>query len=74
MNYKKFMSISGLSNLLINIGLILSILNLYFIYTSKKALPQGACAINNNREFIILSICITLVGLVLSFFSKKETK
>lgn len=61
-----------LSDLLINLGLVMSIISFLMIYISRKNLPSGVCPIDENRTILYLSIGISLVGLLLSFKGKKN--
>lgn len=71
--YIRKLSIKKLSNYLINIGIVLSIINIVMIYISRSTLPEGVCPIDENNNFILLSIGVSGLGLVLSFFDK-DTK
>lgn len=71
--YKRKLTIKNISNYLINIGIVLSVVNLILIYISRSRLPEGVCPIDNNNNFILLSIGISGVGLILSFFDR-DTK
>ncbi|MBS5939940.1 hypothetical protein E5347_13430 [Clostridium sartagoforme] len=71
--YIRKLSIKKLSNYLINIGIVLSILNIVMIYISRSTLPEGVCPIDENNNFILLSIGVSGLGLILSFFDS-DTK
>ena len=71
--YIRKLSIKKLSNYLINIGIVLSILNIVMIYISRSTLPEGVCPIDENNNFILLSIGVSGLGLILSFFDR-DTK
>ena len=71
--YIRKLSIKKLSNYLINIGIVLSILNIVMIYISRSTLLEGVCPIDENNNFILLSIGVSGLGLILSFFDS-DTK
>lgn len=68
--YIRKLSIKKLSNYLINIGIVLSIINIVMIYISRSTLPEGVCPIDENNNFILLSIGVSGLGLILSFFDR----
>lgn len=71
--YSGKLNIKKLSNYLINIGILLSLLNIVVIYISRSTLPEGVCPIDENNNFILLSIGVSGLGLILSFFDR-DTK
>lgn len=66
-------NIKKISDYLINIGIGLSLLTFYLIYNTEKGLPDGVCPISNNNRWVILSISISLLGVILSFLSKDKS-
>lgn len=70
--YIKNLSIKNISDYLINIGILLCVINLILLYISRSRLPEGVCPINENNSLILLSIVISSIGLVLSFFNKDK--
>ncbi|MDU5111964.1 MAG: hypothetical protein E6248_16120 [Clostridium sp.] len=72
--YNGNLNIKKLSNYLINIGIVLSVLNIVLIYISRSRLPEGVCPIDENNNFILLSIGISGLGLILSFFDRDTKK
>lgn len=57
------------SDILFYLGLIVGGYGFLQIYISKRGLPEGACPIESNIEFIALAILLFMVSLTLSFIS-----
>lgn len=67
---KMKINIDKVADYLMNIGIILCIFNLYLIYDAKNALPPGVCPINYNTGWLLLSIGISVLGLILPLLNK----
>lgn len=59
------------SNILINIGLVLSIISIFLVVKSRINLPPGVCPVENYSLLLYLSIGTSLLGLLLSFIKTK---
>jgi hypothetical protein len=71
---KKQKAMSLISNLLLGIGAVLSVLVITLSITTRASLPPGVCPIDNNRPLIYVAIAILAVSFVLSLDADKLKK
>jgi len=60
--------VSLISNLLLAIGMLISVVVLVKAYVFTSDLPAGTCPLTLSRPWLYGSIALLLVSLVLSFF------
>lgn len=66
--------ISLISNVLLAIGVLISVFVLAKAYLFSGELPAGTCPLTLNRPWLYGAIALLLLSLILSFFEPKKQK
>jgi len=66
--------ISLISNVLLAIGVVISVIVLVKAYVFTPDLPAGACPLTLSRPWLYLSIALLVASLVFSFFEPGKRK
>lgn len=63
-----------ISNISFGLGVVLSVISLYLVFSARVGAPAGTCPVNSNLPLIIPAIGLLAIAFITSFFAEKKTK